>query len=52
MAQRCMIAMALINMPRVLIADDATNGLDGTVHSKQRTLDTLKVLNHFLMHLC
>ena len=26
--------------------------LDGTVHSKQRPLDTLKVLNHFLMHLC
>ncbi len=34
MAQRCMIAMALINMPRVLIADDATNGLDVTVQAQ------------------
>ncbi|WP_066458918.1 ABC transporter ATP-binding protein [Anaerotruncus rubiinfantis] len=34
MAQRCMIAMALINSPRVLIADDATNGLDVTVQAQ------------------
>lgn len=31
MAQRIMIAMALINNPRVIIADDCTNGLDVTV---------------------
>lgn len=34
MAQRCMIAMALINTPEVLIADDATNGLDVTVQAQ------------------
>lgn len=34
MAQRCMIAMALINSPRMLIADDATNGLDVTVQAQ------------------
>jgi len=34
MAQRCMIAMALINSPRILIADDATNGLDVTVQAQ------------------
>lgn len=31
MAQRIMIAMVLVNSPRLLIADDCTNGLDVTV---------------------
>jgi len=31
MAQRIMIAMALINNPNIIIADDCTNGLDVTV---------------------
>ena len=31
MAQRIMIAMALINNPKIIIADDCTNGLDVTV---------------------
>ena len=31
MAQRVMIALALINAPQLLIADDCTNGLDVTV---------------------
>ncbi len=44
MAQRCMIAMALINMPRVLIADDATNGLDVTVQAQIMDL-ILKLLH-------
>lgn len=34
MAQRCMIGMALINSPHILIADDATNGLDVTVQAQ------------------
>lgn len=34
MAQRCMIAMALVNSPKLLIADDATNGLDVTVQAQ------------------
>ena len=34
MAQRCMIAMALVNSPEFLIADDATNGLDVTVQAQ------------------
>jgi len=33
-AQRCMIGMALINSPHILIADDATNGLDVTVQAQ------------------
>lgn len=34
MAQRVMIAMALVNSPQLLIADDATNGLDVTVQAQ------------------
>jgi len=34
MAQRIMIAMALINNPKIIIADDCTNGLDVTVASQ------------------
>lgn len=34
MAQRCIIAMALVNSPEFLIADDATNGLDVTVQAQ------------------
>ncbi|MDQ0221400.1 ABC transporter ATP-binding protein [Peribacillus cavernae] len=34
MAQRVMIALALVNSPNLLIADDATNGLDVTVQSQ------------------
>lgn len=34
MAQRCIIAMALVNSPDFLIADDATNGLDVTVQAQ------------------
>jgi len=34
MAQRVMIALALINSPNLLIADDATNGLDVTVQAQ------------------
>lgn len=44
MAQRCMIAMALINTPEVLIADDATNGLDVTVQAQIMDL-ILELLN-------
>ncbi len=40
MAQRCMIAMALVNKPAVLIADDATNGLDVTVQAQIMELIT------------
>lgn len=41
MAQRCMIAMALINSPDFLIADDATNGLDVTVQAQIMDLITM-----------
>ena len=44
MAQRCMIAIALINTPEVLIADDATNGLDVTVQAQIMDL-ILELLN-------
>lgn len=40
MAQRIMIAMALINSPQLLLADDATNGLDVTVQAQIMELIT------------
>ncbi|MCC8179503.1 MAG: ABC transporter ATP-binding protein [Planctomycetes bacterium] len=43
MAQRVMIAMALINSPRLLIADDATNGLDVTVQAQIMELITTMI---------
>ena len=39
MAQRMLIAMALINSPELVIADDATNGLDVTV--QRQVLDLM-----------
>lgn len=39
MAQRIIIAMALINSPQLVIADDATNGLDVTV--QRQVLDLM-----------
>jgi peptide/nickel transport system ATP-binding protein len=39
MAQRILIAMALINSPELVIADDATNGLDVTV--QRQVLDLM-----------
>jgi oligopeptide/dipeptide ABC transporter ATP-binding protein len=39
MAQRIIIAMALINAPQLVIADDATNGLDVTV--QRQVLDLM-----------
>lgn len=42
MAQRVLIAMALICGPRLVIADDATNGLDVTVQAQ--TLDLMQEL--------
>ncbi|MFN8591876.1 MAG: ABC transporter ATP-binding protein [Thermomicrobiales bacterium] len=39
MAQRIVIAMALINSPQLVIADDATNGLDVTV--QRQVLDLM-----------
>ena len=55
MAQRCMIAMALVNSPRLLIADDATNGLDVTVQAQIMDLiiqmiKTRKMSGVFITH--
>jgi oligopeptide/dipeptide ABC transporter ATP-binding protein len=44
MAQRIVIAMALINSPQLVIADDATNGLDVTV--QRQVLDLMTELVH------
>ncbi len=44
MAQRIIIAMALINSPQLVIADDATNGLDVTV--QRQVLDLMTDLVH------
>ncbi len=44
MAQRIIIAMALINQPQLVIADDATNGLDVTV--QRQVLDLMTDLVH------
>lgn len=55
MAQRCMIAMALVDSPRLLIADDATNGLDVTVQAQIMDLiiqmiKTRKMSGVFITH--
>lgn len=42
MAQRVLVAMALINQPRLVIADEPTTGLDVTVQAE--VLDTLREL--------
>jgi ABC-type dipeptide/oligopeptide/nickel transport system ATPase component len=44
MAQRVLIAMALINSPHLVIADDATNALDVTV--QRQVLDLMSSLIH------
>jgi peptide/nickel transport system ATP-binding protein len=44
MAQRILIATALINSPELLIADDATNGLDVTI--QRQVLDLMSDLIH------
>jgi len=42
MAQRALIAMAIVNQPRLIIADEPTTGLDVTVQAD--VLDTLRAL--------
>lgn len=44
MAQRVLIAMALINNPKLIVADDATTGLDVTVQSQ--ILDLIEAQVH------
>jgi peptide/nickel transport system ATP-binding protein/oligopeptide transport system ATP-binding protein len=44
LAQRAMIALAMVNAPRLLIADEPTTGLDATV--QLQVLDTLADLAH------
>jgi oligopeptide/dipeptide ABC transporter ATP-binding protein len=48
MAQRVAIAMALVNHPRIVIADEPTGGLDVTIQTQ--ILDLMRELNATLGH--